>query len=401
MADGRQTRLRLSGMDQAAIAAFLAYAASAVTTPLCLVLLVGEMRLTLAQGGAIEVARGGMILAVLLGSAFVAAHWGKARSLGYGLLALGGGAFLYAAARDYAVVLAAVALMGAGSGLVEALINPLVQEQHPDDAGRYLNLVNAFWSVGVMASVLAGGEWLTRTDAWRALIAATGGLAFGVGGWFLILDRRKGHVPHHAPREVWGHKWDILRHPRFPLFMALMALAGAVEGGLTFWTASFIQLHHQGVARAAGLGTACFAGGMIAGRLAGGWWVAQRHLHRLIILSALAGIGVSLLLPVVETLPALYAVLFAAGLAVACFWPSLQAYAVDRMGCEPTALFILLSCGGIPGFAGAAWLMGWMGDRAGLPAAMVVLPAGFALLAGIALLERRCPRMRRPYRARS
>lgn len=384
-----EPRLRPGPLDAAAILAFLCYSASAVATPLCLVQVARELDLSLARGGAIEAMRSGLILAVLLASAFAAAHWGKARALGIGLLGLAAGALLYALAPGYGAVLGAIALIGAGSGLVEALINPLVQEQHPDDSGRYLNLVNAFWSVGIVITVLIGGEWLTRTGRWRPVAGVIGGVSLLTGGWFLALARRFGHVRQHGLGAVWRHKHAILCHPRFPVFVAMMLLAGAVEGGLTFWTASFIQLHHGGLARAAGFGTACFAGGMMAGRLAGGWWVAQRHLHRFILISALAGAVVSLGLPFVRSLAGLHASLFAAGLSVACFWPSIQAYAVDRTGCEPTALFILLSCAGIPGFAGAAWLMGWIGDRAGLDASLMLLPAGFLLLAGATVLERR------------
>ena len=53
------------------------------------------------------------------------------------------------------------------------------------------------------------------------------------------------------------------------------------------------------------------------------------------------------------------AVVFAlAGLGIACLWPSLQSYAADCIHHDHTMLFILLSCGGIPGFALASWAMG-------------------------------------------
>jgi len=92
----------------------------------------------------------------------------------------------------------------------------------------------------------------------------------------------------------------------------------------------------------------------------------------------------------VQSLETLYTLLVLAGLSVACFWPSIQSYAVDRLPVEPTALFILLSCAGIPGFAFVSWLMGFVGDRAGLRASFFVVPAFFALLLFIVIVERAC-----------
>ena len=78
-----------------------------------------------------------------------------------------------------------------------------------------------------------------------------------------------------------------------------------------------------------------------------------------------------------------------AGLTVACFWPSLQSYAADRMRVDATSLFILLSCAGIPGFGCMAWLMGWVGERAGLARSFMLMPPAFLLLAAVLLAERR------------
>ncbi|NLX22760.1 MAG: MFS transporter [Phycisphaerae bacterium] len=383
-------KLRFHWLDGAACVSFLAYSASAVLTPICLVILASELSLTLAQGGTIEVARSLLILLVLLASGFAAARWGKASVLGMGLVVLGVGLGLYAMAPVYGVIVMAAALVGLGGGVVEGLINPLVQELHPSDSGRYLNIVNGFWSVGVLLTVLITGDLLTRNVSWRVIAASLAGFSVLAGGLFLFLARHAPHVISHTAGDVLGHKREILTTGRFWLFVPMMFLAGGAEGAFTFWSASYIQLHHQGLPRAGGIGTACFAGGMIVGRFAGGWLIEQRHLRRFIILSALAGLGISFLVPKVQSLETLYTLLVLAGLSVACFWPSIQSYAVDRLPVEPTALFILLSCAGIPGFAFVSWLMGFVGDRAGLRASFFVVPAFFALLLFIVIVERAC-----------
>lgn len=382
-------KLQFRPLDGAAIGAFLAYSASAVATPICLLALAEELELSLSQAGLIEVSRSLLILLVLFASGFVAARWGKTLALAGSLLLMGAGLMLYAAAPHFAAVLLAGGVIGLGAGIVEGLVNPLVQDLHPGDSGRYLNIINGFWSVGVVATVLLTGDLLARGVSWRQIMVGVGVLALLAGASFLLLRRHGGAPTGHTALDVLGHKREILLHPRFRLFAPMMFLAGGAEGAYTFWSATLIQLEYAGSPRAGGVGTACFAGGMVLGRFLSGWLVGQRGLWWLIILSAAAGLAISLAAPLVHSLAGLYGVLVLAGLAVACFWPSIQAYAADRMPVDSTALFILLSCGGIPGFAFASWIMGVIGDAAGLQASFRLVPVFFAALALLLLVERR------------
>lgn len=382
-------RLALHPLDLASCVGFLAYSASAVVTPICLVALRDELEFGLTLGGTLDVVRHGLILGVLLLSGFLAARWGKPVVLGWSLAVQGLGLLLFSVAPSYAVIALASGLIGVGSGSIEGLINPLVRDLHPHDSGRYLNFTNAAWSVGVLLTVLIAGELLTRGVSWRSISAGLGVFGLGAGLLFLMLARTHGHAASHGLMDVLGHKREVLASGRFWLFAWAMVFGGAAEGAFTFWTASYIQLHHHGSARAAGVGTAAFALGMIVGRVAFSYYVPQRRLRRLILISAAAGLVVSAALPMAASLNMLYAVLFAAGLSIACFWPSIQSYAVDRTGLDPTAVFILLSCAGIPGISGAAWLMGLVGDLWGLSVSFVLVPGFFLMLLAVMLAERR------------
>lgn len=384
----RRVPLRLLPLDYACMLAFLAYAAGTTVTPICLVHLSREFSLSLTAGGGIEVVRALLLLTLLLGSAFGAARWGKARSVGGSALLMGIGLALYTVSPSYGLVLLAGAMIGGGGGMIEGLINPLIQDLHPRESGRYLNLHNAFWSLGVLITVLAGGELLTRGLSWRTITGAVGVTSIAAGILFLILDRRSPHVARHSATDVWRHKTAILKAPRFWLFAPLMFIAGGAEGAFTFWSASYIQLHAAGSARMGGIGTACFAGGMMLGRLAGGWFAGQAQLRRLILVSALTGVLISLVVPRITSLAALFPVLFVAGLSIACFWPSLQSYAADRMEVESTSLFILMSCAGIPGFALVAWVIGFLGDRTGLGPAFYLVPLLLMAFIVLMLIER-------------
>ncbi len=377
---GEHDPARFHPLDFAACVGFVAYSASVTITPICLVILARELGFTLAQAGLLEVVRSILAVGVLLMSGFIAARFGKVRSLGWAAVLLGAGMAIYSLAPTYGVVVLALGVLGVGGGVIDALVNPLVQDLHPGSSGRFLNITNAFWSVGVLLTMLVSGELLTQNVSWRILTGGVGLLALVSGILFLVLQNTKARDPNQQLGEVFHHKTTILRHPGFWLFFVGLFLAGAIESAFTFWSASLIQLAFDGLPRAGGIAAASFALGMIAGRLLSGWRVRQERLWHLLFFSALLGLPVSAIVPLAAGVVSASLLLFVAGLATASLWPSLQAYAVDRLEVDATALFILLSCGGIPGAAFSAWLMGWIGEVAGLKAGFWCVPFFFLCL---------------------
>ncbi|MFW5744868.1 MAG: MFS transporter, partial [Spirochaetota bacterium] len=271
------------------------------------------------------------------------------------------------------------------------------QDAHADDSGRYLNIVNAFFSVGVLTSVIVVGDLLTRGVSWRILIGAIGLLASGCGAFFLAV-REPAPGPGHTGASAdagarltgtWHHARAIVREPAFWLFSVAMFCGGGAEGAFTFWSASYIQIHFDALARAGALGTAAFAAGMVAGRLGFGRFVPQRGLRALIIASALTGVAASLGAWAIDSAVGFYAIVFVAGLSIACFWPSIQSHAAAVVPLDSTMLFILLSCAGIPGFGLTSWVMGLIAESYGLRASLLVIPGLLALLALVMLASPR------------
>lgn len=381
--------LRFYPLDYASMVGFLAYSSSVTATPICLVAISRELSLSLSQAGGLEAVRGILIMGTLLLSGFIGARLGKVRALGWSSLLLGVGMIGYSLAPGYGALLIALSLLGLGGGVVEAMINPLVQELHPEDSGRYLNLTNAFWSIGVLVTMLVTGDLLSRHISWRAIVAGLGGLSFVSGILFLGLRRFGMERQRQSMGSVFREKWAILNASRFWLFATMMFLGGSAEGAFTFWSASLIQLNYEAEPRAAGVGVALFAAGMILARLGFGWLVPQTKLWSLLFCSAVAGVGIGSLMPALDSLLGVYIGLFFSGAAVACFWPCLQAYAVDRMSFNPTGVFILLSCGGVLGFASVPWAIGIIGDRFDLSTGFWMIPGYLVALAALLVVERR------------
>jgi fucose permease len=385
--------------DYAAALGMFIYASSVVATPIVLLRMADELTFGLAEGGGIEAVRAFFLLIIMIFSGVAAIRFGKTVTLGTGALVLAAGLFAYAAAPLYLVVLGAIVLVGLGGGILEALINPLIQDEHPEDSGRYLNLINAFFSVGVFTSVLVVGELLTRGVSWRLLIAGLGIIAVASAILFFLsgpgtVHRRERVQPRgttrgvaaadaavHGDIPVWAHAGAILRQKQFWLFAVAMFCGGGAEGAFTFWSASYVQLNLGVLARGGAVATAAFAGGMVVGRVASGHLVRQEQLHLLIIGSAVTGVAASLAAWAVSGMVAFVGIVFAAGLTIACFWPSIQSYAATLMPVDSTTLFILLSCGGIPGFGLTSWMMGFIAERYGLRNSLLVIPMLLSLLA--------------------
>ncbi len=382
-------KIALKPLDYGAIACMLLYSASATVTPICLLAMAEELNFSLSAGGGIEGVRSLLIFVALFFGGFMAAKVGKVRSLTAGLFGLSLGYIVYAFAPSYTAILGATVILGLSSGIIEGLINPLVADIHPGDSGRYLNITNAFWSVGVLSTVILAGDLLTRGVSWRYIIGFLALASFVVGIAMWVLRRQDGAHGGLSIKGVLKQYADCIKVKRFWVFCAMMVFAGGAEGAFTFWSASYIQVNFAANPRMGGLGTAFFAAGMMTVRLLGGMLVGQKYLRRFILTSALFGCLVSFFIPFVQSVPVFFVTLFFAGTSIACFWPSIQSYAVDRIPhIDATAAFILMSCAGVPGFGLTSFIMGFIGDAVGLGQSFFIVPAVLAVLVLLVLFER-------------
>jgi len=377
--------------DYAAFITFFAYASGSVVVPVALVSLARDLDFSLeaggmTAGGALHLGRTIPMVAAMLLCGFAAGRWGKRRTFGLSVILMAAGMGLCALAPAYGLLLLAMAAAGLGEGVIEGLATPFVQDLHPEEPGRYINFAHAFWPIGVLATVLISGILLSLGVSWRVLIGAVAAIALVPAVILLGPTGRGQRFPESREpadaRTVWNQAVTILRLPRFWLFYAAMFVAGGGELGLTFWCASYIQLNFTPSAWAGGVGTAFFAGGMMVGRTGWGYLIKQDQLKALIVFSALIGAGITLAFPLLTNLWLFFGLLFAAGVATAPFWPSVQSYSADRLPeVDTTMLFVLLSCAGVPGCGVAAWLMGYIANRSGgLSDAFYLVPTCFLIL---------------------
>ncbi len=389
--------MKFGRYDYAAFLTFMSYAGCSMVIPLVLVVLAADLGFPLTDGGmglggALQLGRSIPMVAAMLLCGFMAGRWGKRRSLGFAVLVMGAGIGLSSLAPGYGLLFAAVAVAGLGEGVIEGLATPLVQDLHAREPGRYINFAHGFWSVGLVVATLGVGYLQLRGVSWRWLVGVTGLLALLPAALLWLPTRRyRGVLPDRDEpvqvRVVWQQFLEVVKRPRFWLFFGAMFLAGGGEFCLTFWTPSFVRLSLGGDAWDGGVCTACFAGGMIVGRLGSGIVVRQHRLRELIWGAAALAILISIWIPLQGSLGWLQALLFVAGIATGPFWPSIQSYCVDRVEGDSTMIYILLSCAGVPGCGFFTWLMGALGDHFGLRVSFYLVGVCFLLMGGLIALD--------------
>ena len=365
---------------------FFVYAASVVIIPVCLLDMAKELNFSLAGGGSMEFIRSVFLFLILLVSGHAAAYFGKTKLLSWGSWVTAVGLLLFSFAGTYWAATGYIMLIGLGTGMLEALINPLVQDIHPKNAGKALNFVNAFFSIGVLVSSLLVGEALTAGLGWRVLFQILAGATAVVAILFQIV--RKDNLP--KSNASFGHIADILNRPRFWWFGVAMVCAGAAEASFIFWSASFVRLNFVDVPRVGAIATAIFAGSMFAGRIFSGYLAEHITMRKIILYSACGGFIISIFVPFASTMTIFCILLVFSGIFTACFWPSIQAFAAEELPVDSTLLFIFLSCFGIPGFGLAGWIIGIIGDAYGLSVGFFTVPVFFAVLAIAIYIEQHC-----------
>ncbi|MCK5155941.1 MAG: MFS transporter [Spirochaetales bacterium] len=379
--------MKINKIDSASAITFMVYAATAVLTPICLLKMSDELSFTLSGGGAIEAGRTFLLLITLFISGKAASKLGKGRTIALGLIVTSASLIFAGFSQTYWGVMSLIFIIGFGTGFAEALINPLVHDNHPKDSSKYLNIINAFFSLGVVAAVLISGLLLTIGVSWRILFIGLGIITL-IPALMLLTTYKKDLK--ESGQETSLHHWvNCLRRPAFWLLAAAIFFGAACEAAFIFWSASYIQLHFKALPSAAGIGTALFAGAMFTGRLITAKITRGHHYDRLLMLVAsLCGIGVSFAAYTADSLYLFYFLLFAAGIVVAPYWPTIQAISTKYVDGDPTLLFILLSCAGIPGIGGASLLMGVIGDNYGLQSSFLLIPVFFILLSIVLFILR-------------
>ncbi len=373
-------------LDVASWTGFTVFAASAIIIAVSLPEISRTFSTNLAEGGGIETARTVVMIVVLLLAGILAQRWGKKRFLAMGQYLNAAGLLLASFSQNYTMLVLALMITGIGGGFAEALLNPLIVDIHDQESGKFLNISHAFFPAGVMASAFIFGELLTLGYSWRFLFRITSLATLFVAILFTVLRYPADQKNESSYPKMFA---SILSQRGFWLFAMVIASAASIESALTFWSRTYVEIYLSDVPRAGAFAVMIFAGAMAIGRFLSAYLANKMSLNSIMLSSAFLGIGVSIFIPLATTLSLFYALLAFAGLATACFWPTILAEADAYLAVNTTILFVLLSGIGMIGFGFTPFGMGLIGDSAELRAGFAIIPALFAGLILLLAVERR------------
>jgi fucose permease len=380
---------KLTKLDIASWSGFMIFAVSAVIVAITLPEISKTFSTDLSEGGGMETARNLVILVVLLLAGALAQRWGKKRFLTLGQYLVAAGLMVASISQSYPMLIIALLIMGLGGGFSEALLNPLVVDIHQQGSGRFLNLSHAFYPIGIVGSALLFGELLTQGYSWRLMfqIAALGALVVAIVFTFLRFPPAEKDESSYTKLFA-----SVLSVGGFWLFAAVIFLGGSIESALTFWSRSYVETYLSEEPRSGAVALVIFAGAMAIGRLLTAYLANKTSLNNIMIGSGILGVCVSALIPLTSSLFWFYSLLGLAGLATACFWPTILAEADSSLKVNTTILFVLLSGVGIIGFGLTPWVMGVIGDNDELRAGFAIIPVLFAGLIALLIVERHLSR---------
>ena len=348
--------------------------------PACLPRIGEGFSLSLSQRGLL----GSVLMSALLASLLVAGHYadrtGKRPFLVAGMVVIGLGLAFISRANAYLALLLGNAMLGAGKGAMEALVNPLVAELDPYTAPRRLNIVNGMFSVGLVIAAVAAGEMLIRGVSWRTVYLPWIPAALIVAWLFAARHYPRPVAPPEAADGTGAASIArFLKSPVFWVLVVAMVMGGGCEAGMTFWGANFTEREFGATDRTAALTVAVFGAFMAVGRFGTGALVTRMRPITLMQVSAGLCALATLGLYFVQGLYGAWAMYALGGLFVACFWPTLLAVAALEIESGSAALFALLAAAGIAGCGLFPWVIGKVGDLAGLRAGSLVLPISMVI----------------------
>ena len=392
--------------DFAAYSGFTTYSICSFAIPLVVVAMGKELKFPMddggmGAGGILHLTRSiGMVITILLCGA-MAGRWGKRLTMGGSLALAGTGILLCAFANNYWLLIPFLLLAGLGEGICEGIITPFVQDLHPEAPERYVNIAQAFWSVGIGLSVILAGSLLEWGISWRVIVGTAGFLSILSSLLFLWKENPTRKYPESKIKfgfsTVMNYTGKIFRAPRFWVYCLGMFFGAGAEFCLTFWSATYMQLNFHTGPWVSGLGTGMIALGMFAGRAGFGCVATKKHLKTVMLITSLGTIPLSILLSVLKMeffsssalfFLVLFTLLFLSGIGISTFWPSLQIHGVCSLPeLDSTMLYVYFSAVGIPSCGLFTWLVGVLGDHFGLRGAFLLIPGSLFFYALIIFLE--------------
>jgi fucose permease len=318
----------------------------------------------------------GLMLASLAAGALVD-HFGGKNILVLGLSLILFSLFGLISASGWTAVVIAIALLGIGGGIIVSASNNMASEVDEKKRASMINLANAFFGLGGLATPFIAANLLSRDPIRLAYFVAA------LAAVVLLGCMLMGRPPSSRQRSF--HFADVARLEGKPLLLLLCSmnfLYIACEIGFWNWLPKYfvnVGIPQRTALNILGFGFAC---GIIAGRLVG-MPILARVSASVVALAA----GVFMIVTTYATIHTSSAAVasvcvFLAGMAMGPVFPGIMAMTADafpRM--RATCMGIVITCGWL-GAVVSSWAIGNIAgiDPRRLPTGLMIIPVSSVVM---------------------
>ena len=284
----------------------------------------------------------------------------------------------------FAGILIAVVFYAMGSGLIEVLVNPIVEACPFENKDAMMSLLHSFYCWGAVAVILGStiffavfgvANWKTLALLW-ALVPLYNTLNFIT----CPIER----LAEEGERMPAG---ELLRLPVFWLLILLMMCAGASEMSMAQWASAFTELA-TGVSKTVGdlAGPCLFAALMGVSRVLYGKLSEKLNLTRTMLFCGVLCVVCYLMAALSDSPAVALAGCALCGVSIGILWPGTIRVSAQKCPGGGTAMFAFLALGGDFGATMGPAMVGGISDLAGgdLKAGLFAA-AAFPLILCIAL----------------
>lgn len=302
---------------------------------------------------------------------------GKRTAMKAGLIFYALVTFAFAHTHSFAIACVFISCMGALATFIEAVGMDLVDDMSPVDAASNLTMTHGIAGIGMVGGVVYSGLMLNAGYDWRTIYTMMSVAVGAVAVVFCVVRFPKMHQSAAGGLAELKH-W-FTRRELYPTYLALFLYVGA-EGAVTGWMATFMTTTLGYSSLLASLGTAAIWTVVTVGRIVCAGLVGTRYTVRALVSFLCTVCVIGILLTAGVAMPILFWVaLLLVGAGLSALWPLIASTALDAGNNGGTVMSLILFFG----YFGAAvipYLIGLIGDAAGLRMALIASAVVFAAL---------------------
>lgn len=344
--------------------------------------------LNLTQSGIIFTANFVGFVIFILGGGVLADRIGKKPVLIFSLIGFSLGLSMFPLAPNFETACFVMALIGGCGGILESQLGAVITALNPENTGFYMNLSQVFFGFGAIAGPFLAAAAIARGYSWQFCYSILAGLS-----WLLTLSLFPAQFTalHDTDKICWKGFKGLILDPRFLLICFCMFLYTGSEVGGWGWLSTFLKTDLGFSATQSSLAVGLFWAAMTLGRIGCGPFILRYSSRTIVIILAFC----SALVTALSGFTAgnwSWPVIFLMGLAYSSIWPLLVAFGGEQYPVYSGTVFALLVGTGGLGGAVIPYLIGIVGQNAGIRPAMMSPAVCFLLVALILIGYGKVPR---------